>query len=122
MRGRTAWILGGIAAALPVVGLLVLNFNGDSKPVEIPLLPQSPTGPSHPRLQVLDEPGRWESESSASNASVTNSNTCHLDTRWGLNGHCLFLEEKVFKQQIFRLFENVLAFLCVIFMFEYIWV
>ena len=97
MRERTAWILGGIAAALPVAGLLVwLNLNGDSNPVEIPSLPQSPTGPSHPRLQVLDEPGRWESESSASNASVTNSNTCHLDTRWGLNGHCLFLEEKVF--------------------------
>jgi hypothetical protein len=99
MRERAAWILGGIAAAVPVAGLLLfwLNLNGGSKPVEIPSLPQSPPGPSHPRLQVLDEPGRWwESKSSASNASVTNSNTCHLDARWGLNGHCLFLEEKVF--------------------------
>ena len=97
MRERTAWILGGIAAALPVVGLLVwLTTNGGGKSGEIPSLPESPTTPSHPRLQVLDEPGRWESESSASNATVTNSNTCHLDARWGLNGHCLFLEEKVF--------------------------
>ena len=97
MRERTAWILGGIAAAVPVAGLLVwLNLDGDSGPVEIPSLPESPTAPSHPRLQVLDEPGRWESQSSASNAAVTNRNTCHLDARWGLNGHCLFLEEKVF--------------------------
>ena len=57
MRERTAWILGGIAAALPIAGLLVwLNLDGDSGSVEIPFLPESPAAPSHPRLQVLDEP------------------------------------------------------------------
>jgi len=100
MRERTAWILGGIAAALPVVGLLVwLNMDGDGTPDTIPSLPESPTAPSHPRLQVLEEPGSWKMETSITTFMPTNtiasSNTSQLDARWGLNGHCLFQEETV---------------------------
>ena len=100
MRERTAWIFGGIAAALPMVGLLVwLNMDGDGTPDRIPSLPELPNAPSHPRLQVLEEPGSWKMETSITTFMPTNtiasSNTSQLDARWGLNGHCLFQEETV---------------------------
>ena len=96
MRERTAWIMGGIAAALPVVGLLIwLNLDGGGSAIEIPLLPASPSEPSHPRLKVLEEPGKWELVSTAKSVTSTNTNTGTLHAYWGLNGHCLILEAEM---------------------------
>ncbi len=97
MRERTAWILGGIAAAVPVVVLLVwLNMGRDGSGSEtIPLLPESPGEPSHPRLKVLEEPGQWELVSTAIGPKGTNTNTGILQAYWGLNGHCLVLEAEM---------------------------
>lgn len=95
MRESTAWIIGGVAAVLPVAGLLIwLNIDGKAGPINIPLLPEHPASPSHARLQVLERPGQWRMVSTATGVGLTNSVQVSgtLHAYWGLNGHALILE------------------------------